>query len=143
LLVVMTLLVTSLILGAIVQRVLRQHRQMTIEQDHWQTIWLADAGLLRAQAALGQNRAYTGEVWTPTVATSSDRATSSDPATVTIAVQSIDPLSLQEVTVVAEYGRTSAPRSRVRRVWRTALVTPTPPVPAAERELTSALDLEN
>jgi type II secretory pathway component PulK len=61
-------LVIGLLLGSLLQRVVREQRQMRVRHYQWQAQWLARSAMERAQAQLARDPEYTGETWQPDVA---------------------------------------------------------------------------
>lgn len=61
--VVVLLFVASLLMAALVQSVLRQHRQLRLDRVRAQAGWCADAGVQRAIAHLRRNPEFRREVW--------------------------------------------------------------------------------
>src|SRR5687767_12948360 len=58
-----TLLVVTLLAGAILRSYLQAYRQLAREQQQLQARWLADCAVGRAVARLRHDSAYTGETW--------------------------------------------------------------------------------
>ena len=61
---VMTCLAVAIaIVGSMTQRVIRQRRQLVVQQQHHQTQWLVESGAERAAHRLAERADYEGEVW--------------------------------------------------------------------------------
>ena len=58
-----TLLVVTLVAGAVLRGYLQSYRQLRREQDRLQAQWLADSALARAAIRLGADPKYAGETW--------------------------------------------------------------------------------
>ena len=58
-----TLLVVTLVAGAVLRGYLQSYRQLRREQDQLQAQWLADSALARAAIKLGADSKYAGETW--------------------------------------------------------------------------------
>jgi Tfp pilus assembly protein PilX len=58
-----TLLVVTLLAGAVFRAYLQNHRQLRREQDQVQTQWLADSAVARALVRRKLDPAYSGETW--------------------------------------------------------------------------------
>jgi hypothetical protein len=58
-----TLLVVTLLAGAVFRAYLQNHRQLRREQDQTQAQWLADSAMARALARRKLDATYTGETW--------------------------------------------------------------------------------
>jgi Tfp pilus assembly protein PilX len=93
-----TLLVVTLLAGAVLRGYLQAHRQLRREQDQLQAQWLADSALARAVAQLHSNPKYAGETWKVEVASSTADAT---PGTVGISVAA-DPEKPDSVRIAIE-----------------------------------------
>jgi len=61
--VMICLLVSSLIVGALLKLALMQSRQLVQERCRVQAEWLADSGLERAASRLAADPNYGGEIW--------------------------------------------------------------------------------
>ncbi len=92
--------VASAILFAVLQDVVRHHRQLMTGRQQIQTQWLAQAGVDRAIAQVRKSPEYRGETWR----IPSDELDGASPAQVTIHLNSIaDHPDDLHLSVVAEY----------------------------------------
>ena len=111
-----TLLVVTLLGGAVLRGYLLTYRQLRREQDQLQAQWLADSALARAAARLQADPKYAGETWKVKLpaATGGDTAGSA-----TIAIEPVaDQTNAVRITVAArfpdeEFRRTLAQRTLI------------------------------
>jgi Tfp pilus assembly protein PilX len=81
-----TLLVVTLLAGAILRGYLQGHRQLRREQDQLQAQWLAESALARAAVRLESDPKYAGETWKIELPAATGDAA---PGSVTIAIEAI------------------------------------------------------
>ena len=93
------LVITSALIAATVQIVLRARRTVRLEHQLLQTELLCEAGVLRAAGQLKQSSAYAGETWTPALG-----QLPWDEASVDIRVKAEDDDPVQRVEVIARLG---------------------------------------
>ena len=117
-----TLLVVTLIAGAVVRSLLAEHRQARQSQNELQAQWLAESALARAAAQLAQSSDYAGETWQPKLGTSSSEA---DSGTVEIQVEKLEsPAPTRRIVAIAHYPNHEWRRATVRREHTLALSPP-------------------
>jgi len=127
---IVTLLVVTLIAGAVVRSLLAAHRQAQQSQHELQAQWLAESALARAVAQLAQKPDFAGETWQPKLRTS---AGEEDSATVEIDVEKLEsPAPLRRVVAIAHYPNHEWRRVTVRREYTLSLSPPTEPAAAPE-----------
>jgi hypothetical protein len=107
LLVIVMLFVATLLMGTIVEGVLRGRRQLRQEQRRLQAHWLADAGLRRAHHKLRTTPDYGGDAWRVSGPDASGEAE--------IVTTVTGPSDAKQMTVVVDYPLGSPARVRVRR----------------------------
>lgn len=107
LLVIVMLFVATLLMGTIVEGVLRGRRQLRQEQRRLQAHWLADAGLQRARHKLRTTPDYGGDTWRVSGPDASGEAE--------IVTTVTGPSDAKQLTVVVDYPLGSPARVRVRR----------------------------
>jgi len=105
------LLVTMGIAAALMRAAIADIRQIVIDRWAMQADRLAEAGLARAAAMLGENDSYGGETWTPELP-------SEESATVAIAVERTE--GRLTVTAVATYPSNGDRPVRARRSYTRA-----------------------
>lgn len=64
--VLVCLLVVAMLAGALVQSILARQRQMRVEQQRSQAVWLAESAVERGAASLRKQAGYAGETWRAT-----------------------------------------------------------------------------
>jgi type II secretory pathway component PulK len=110
--VLVCLLVITLIFGSLLRLVQSQRALVRNEGRRLQADWLAESGLDRAAARLGDDPAYRGENWT----LPADELGIQAPGVVTITVERRKGAANQRlVTVQADYPRDPPRRARSRR----------------------------
>lgn len=107
-----TLLVVTLLAGAILRSYLQAHRQLRRQQDQLQAQWLADGALARAATRLRQDAAYTGETWQAEVSGGSEPVLGV--VTIRVKPQADQPQAVQ-IEVEARYPDHEWQRSTARR----------------------------
>ena len=115
-----TLLVVTLMAGAILRSYLHAHRQLRREQDQLQAEWLAESALARAAAQLRANPDYRGETWKMELTSATGEAAAGRVA-VTIDSESDDSPSLR-ISVAAHFPEDDLKRALVER----ELIVPVP-----------------
>ncbi len=108
-LVIVMLFVATLLMGTIVEGVLRGRRQLRQEERRLQAHWLADAGLQRARHKLRMSPDYGGDAWRVSGPDASGEAE--------IVTTVTGPSDAKQLTVVVDYPLGSPARVRVR--WQT------------------------
>ena len=108
--VMICLLVSSLIVGALLKLALMQSRQLVQERCRVQAEWLADSGLERAASRLAADPNYGGEIWS----IEPDGIGGQDAGLVTIKVEK-DRLQTQNRSVTIEAVYPADGPSQVRR----------------------------
>lgn len=93
------LVVTSALIGGIVQTVLRERQELRLERQLRQTELLCEAGVMRAAHQLKTSTTYEGETWTPKL-----NDTAWDDASVDINVTPSTDSTSQRIEVVARLG---------------------------------------
>jgi hypothetical protein len=114
--VLVCLLVITLICGSLLRLVQSQRTQIHSEELRLQADWLAESGLERAAARLGEDPAYHGETWS----LSADELGGPASGVVTITVEprregDQDASNERLVTVLADYPRDPPRRVRARK----------------------------
>jgi Tfp pilus assembly protein PilX len=110
--VLVCLLVMTLIFGSLLRLVHSQRALVRHDERRLQADWLAESGLERAAARLGNDPRYRGETWT----FPADELGDQSPGVVTITVEPRKGAENQRlVTVQADYPRDPPRRARARR----------------------------
>jgi len=109
-----TLLVVTLVAGAVLRGYLQSYRQLRREQDQLQAQWLADSALDRAASRLGADPKYAGETWKVELPSSTGDVTLGN-VTITVESEPDQPES-RRIAVAArfpdeDYRRTIAERT--------------------------------
>jgi Tfp pilus assembly protein PilX len=113
LIVVVCLAVMVLVFGALVRMGLAEKARSLAEERKLRAAWLAESGLERAWAKLGESGSYAGETW----ALSAETLRGRDPAVVRIDVEPIEGRAGRlRVTARADYPRDGTSRVRQTRV---------------------------
>jgi type II secretory pathway component PulK len=108
-----TLLVVTLIAGAVVRSFLAEHRQARQSQNELQAQWLAESAIARAAARLAQLSDYAGETWQPKLGASDGEA---DSGTVEIQVEKLESSApARRIVAIAHYPNHEWRRVTVRR----------------------------
>ncbi|MBI3862955.1 MAG: hypothetical protein HY290_13775 [Planctomycetia bacterium] len=110
--VLVCLLISTMLMGALLKIVLLQNRQAGRELGRVQAGWLAESGLDRAAARLAGDPNYAGETWT----IAADRLARHDPGVIVIRVEKVESRTSQRLIVVeAAYPPDGPDRARVTR----------------------------
>jgi Tfp pilus assembly protein PilX len=109
-----TLLVVTLLAGAVFRGYVHSHRQLRREQDQLQAQWLADSALARAVARRTADASYAGETWQVELPQGSGQ-TGDVSATIQIVPAADQPTEVR-VEVEAQFPAADPQGIRVRRV---------------------------
>ena len=115
------LVIMSSLGAATVRGVLRDRREVRIEQQLRQTELLCEAGVARATRALHESSAYIGEQWTPNLSESLWQD-----AVVRINVESSQDSNARNIEVTASLGSNAHYVRPMQRSYTFTIETPTP-----------------